>query len=441
MPFGNNRRTDAADVVVPRTLLLIATLGLVLFGLLMVYSASFVEAIHEGEDATSYMLKQVAFTGIGIVAAVIVWKVIPPHAWGGRFLYVIWGLAFALLLATMAFGTGDEEWGARRWLYIGPIGLQPAEFAKIAIVLFAADLLQGFRTSSYTVREVAVRGVFGILVPIGIILIPESDLGTSAICLVGVLAVMWLGRVPGKIMLGTAIAILALGIIFVFGVSYRSTRFVYLDPWNDGEGGYGNGYAIIHSYYAFAEGGLFGVGIGNSREKFLYLPEAETDFIFAVVGEELGMVGALFVIGLFVLFLYAGLRIARSARSDLSAMIAGSITIMLVFQAFLNIGCVIGLFPTTGKPLPFISSGGSSLIASLIMVGLILSVNEEIARPSVYEQRRADLHIVRAEGRGGRRGASEWRAEVVRGSHGEASRETSRSGRRALGRPIVSKGR
>ncbi|MEG0505304.1 MAG: FtsW/RodA/SpoVE family cell cycle protein, partial [Raoultibacter sp.] len=154
-------------------------------------------------------------------------------------------------------------------------------------------------------------------------------------------------------------------------------------------------------FYAFAEGGIFGGGLGNSCEKFLYLPEAETDFIFAIIGEELGLIGALVVIMLFLVFLYAGVRIARTAPDNLGAMIAGSFTIMVVFQAFLNIGCVLGLLPTTGKPLPFISSGGSSLIACLFMVGFILSVSQHSAEPSVYEQRRQDLRVVRAQPPGG----------------------------------------
>ena len=193
------------------------------------------------------------------------------------------------------------------------------------------------------------------------------------------------------VVVGTLLAIIA-----VTTVGYRSSRFAYLDPWNDGYGGYGSGYAIIHSYYAFAEGGLFGVGLGNSREKYLYLPEAETDFIFSIVGEELGLVGAVLLIALFLVFLYAGLRIAKSARSDFGAMLAGGLTIMIVFQAFLNIGCAIGLLPTTGKPLPFISLGGSSLIATLMMVGIILGVSKEAEEKAmIHEARRDDLRLVR----------------------------------------------
>lgn len=208
---------------------------------------------------------------------------------------------------------------------------------------------------------------------------------------------MWMGGVSRRVIFAClGVAVLG-GLVAIFGTGYRSDRLVFMDPWNDGEGGYGTGYNIIRSYYALAEGGIFGVGLGNSHEKFQYLFASESDFIFAVIGEELGLVGALFVIGLFFCVLYAGLAIAERAADDIGAMIAGGATVMLVFQAFLNIACVIGVFPTTGKPLPFISSGGTSMIASFILVGLVLSVPAAPAAPSVYEQRRADLRLVRRE--------------------------------------------
>ena len=179
------------------------------------------------------------------------------------------------------------------------------------------------------------------------------------------------------------------------GSGYRSNRFVYLDPWNDGEGGLGSGYNIIRSYFALAEGGLFGVGIGNSHEKYQYLFASDSDFIFAVLGEEMGLVGALAVIGLFLLFLFASLKISSGAPDSLGSMIAGGCAIMLVFQAFLNIGCAIGVFPTTGKPLPFISSGGTSVISSLLIVGLILSVQHASAPDRSFDKARDDLRVIR----------------------------------------------
>ncbi|MDR3846158.1 MAG: FtsW/RodA/SpoVE family cell cycle protein, partial [Eggerthellaceae bacterium] len=206
--------------------------------------------------------------------------------------------------------------------------------------------------------------------------------------------------------LRTMLVILAVVAVFAFAamflVGYRADRWVFLNPWNDGDGGYGDGYQIIRSYYAFAEGGLFGVGLGNSHEKFLYLFSSESDFIFAIIGEELGLIGAMVVVALFVVFLYGGYCIAKDASTNYGMLIAGALTTMLVAQAFINILCVIGFFPITGKPLPFISSGGSSLISSLLIVGIILSVSftsEPAETP--YQERREKLHVVSSVDGGG----------------------------------------
>ena len=212
---------------------------------------------------------------------------------------------------------------------------------------------------------------------------------------------MWLGEVPLRTMLIVIGVVVALGLVGIFGSSYRRDRLmVFMNPWNDGEGGFGTGFQLIHSLYALSGGGLFGVGLGNSHEKYLYLTQADTDFIFAIIGEELGLVGAAVVVALFLLFLYAGTRIAQSSPDNFGTMVAGGCTIMIAFQAFLNIAMVIGWFPVVGKPLPFVSSGGSSLVAMLIMVGIILSVSRGAEAPSIYDRRRADLRVVRAAGNG-----------------------------------------
>ena len=396
MPFpsATRRRPTPASIMVPRLMLLGSVLALTAIGLVMIYSASIAEAVDAGTPAVSYLTDQLLFVVLGVVAAAVLWKVLPCSVWQGPLLWGAWGVAVVLLVLTAVVGTADL--GATRWLSLGPVSLQPSEFAKIALVLVAAKIFHDFRMGAYGVLAMLARAFVFIFIPVAMLFVTQSDLGTTVIIAVGILAVMWMGEAPLKLILG----ICGLGLVFIVLATvftgYRSDRMLYLDPWNDGEGGLGRGFQIIHSYYAFSQGGLFGVGLGNSREKF-YLPEAETDFIFAIIGEEGGMLGALVVIALFIVLLYAGMRIARAAADDFGAMVAGSCTLMLVFQAFLNIGCVVGLFPTTGKPLPFVSSGGSSLIATFIMVGLILSVSQEAGGPSIYERRRADLRIVRAQ--------------------------------------------
>jgi len=374
-------------------------LGLTLLGFVMIYSASSISAMSEDISTASYLIDQLGFAVVGVIAMFVLWKIVPYRFWEGPAIWVIWGIAVALLLLTAVMGL--SALGAQRWLRLGPISLQPSEFVKIAIVLMAAKLFAEFRMGLADPRTFIVQLIIFIIAPTGFLFATQSDLGTTAIIALGVLGVMWLGEVP----LRTILIVIGCLVLFALGAtvfsSYRGDRFLYLNPWNDGENGYGRGYQIIHSYYAFAEGGIFGTGLGNSREKYLYLPESETDFIYAIIGEELGLIGAVAVIIVWLVLLWAGMRIARAATDDFGAMISGALTIMLVFQAFLNIGCVIGVFPTTGKPLPFISSGGSSLIASFMMIGLILSVSEDTGGRSVYEGRRDDLRVVRG-GRGER---------------------------------------
>lgn len=391
---GSSQAVDTvpASVRGPRILLLLISLALVLIGLVMVYSSSSIVALNEGKSMASYLFKQALYAVFGIAGAFVIWKCIAYRWWKGPFVWAAWLLTIVLLVLTVVLG--EEEYGAQRWLRIGPVGIQSSEIVKIVFLIMAARILDDYRDGRMRTRDALAQGFLLIIVPLLFLYKTQSDLGSTLICLVGILMVMWLGEVPWRMILG----IIALGIVFVAiasTVGYRQNRFTFINPWNDGKGGLGTGYQLIHSFYAFSEGGLFGVGLGNSREKFLYLPMSETDFIFSIIGEELGLVGALVVILLFLAFLFVGMRIARHAPDAFGMMIAGGLTAMIVFQAFLNIGCALGVFPTTGKPLPFISSGGSSLIASLWMVGIILSVSHASGQDTVYNQRRDDLRVVR----------------------------------------------
>lgn len=428
-----NRGAVSAAIMAPRLLLVLSVFALTLIGLVMVYSASSIESISETGAATSYVVKQLGFAFGGMLFCVFVAKCIPYRLWAGKLTWVIWGIACFLIILTAAIGT--EGLGAQRWVNIGPISLQPSEFAKIAFVLMAARILFDYRKGALTPKNLLVQIGVLIVLPILFLYKTQSDLGTTAICLIGILAVMWIGEVPLKTILITLGALFVLGIIATFFVGYRSDRMVFINPWNDGEAGYGGGYQLIHSFYAFSEGGLFGVGLGNSREKYLYLPEAETDFIFAIIGEELGFIGAMFVLVLFLVVLYAGVRIAKGAPDNFGAMLAGSITVMIVFQAFLNIGCVIGMLPTTGKPLPFISSGGSSLLASFIMVGLILSVSYGAQMPSIYDRRRADLRVVRATSTDVRSGSFDAPPQTKRFAHPDSSSSRAQRAQRSSSDP------
>ncbi len=374
-------------------LLMASVFALVVIGLLMVFSATSADLAAAGKNPYDDVIGQAAYVAIGTVAAIVIWRLIPYHAWAGQLTWLFWGFCMVLLLLTFVAGT--EVNGAKRWLYIGPVGMQPSEFIKVALLLMTIRIAHRFQIEEIDFRTTVIELLLLIAVPLAFMFVTQSDMGTTLICAIGIFAVLWIGGFPAW----SLVAIAALGALAVLGgmlgSGYRSNRLVYLDPWNDGQGGLGSGYNIIRAYYALAEGGLFGMGIGSSHEKYQYLFASDSDFIFAVLGEEMGMVGALFVIGLFLLFLVMSLRISQGAPDNLGAMIAGGCAIMLVFQAFLNIGCAIGVLPTTGKPLPFISSGGTSVISSLMIVGLILSVQHASTPDPAYDRARDDLKVIR----------------------------------------------
>lgn len=381
------------DSKAAKVFLLAAMVALVSIGAVMVYSATSASLSSDGLNPFSDVIRQVEYIGVGLLAMLVIWFAIPYRFWLGSLLWAYYGICMVLLILTFAIGT--ESGGAKRWIYIGSIGFQPSEFIKIAVLLMAVRIVFDCRVGKIKFQAAVFQFLVFVFLPLLIMLITQSDLGSVAICAVGVYAVLWLGGLPKKWLVVIAVILIAGGLVAIFGVGYRSSRMVFLNPWDDGQGGLDTGYNIIHAYYAIAEGGLFGVGIGSSHEKYDYLFAADSDFIFAIIAEELGMVGALAVIALFLVILFAGLHIALECTDDFGCMVAGGLTIMLVFQAFLNIGCTIGVFPTTGKPLPFISSGGSSVISSLMIIGLILSVARDTEMSRDPRRNRDNLRVVR----------------------------------------------
>ncbi|ACV21931.1 Cell division protein FtsW [Slackia heliotrinireducens] len=385
-----------ASIMMPRLMLIVTTLCLVLFGLVMVFSASTVQQIASGSSILSSVGKQAVWVLAGALGAYGLARFVPYQVWEGRWSNVVWVGACLLLLAVAAFGT--EIYGAKRWLYIGGMSMQPSEFAKIAFVLMAAKMMQKLDEGTLRGGHLVAFIIIVFMIPIAVLLKTQSDLGTTLIILLGVIAVLWLAEIPLALIVGGVALVGVLGVLAIALGGFRSARIqVWLNPWNDGSDGFGTGFQIIRSMYAFASGGLTGVGLGYSHEKYLYLPMADSDFIFSVVGEELGLLGCVALIVLFLLFLFAGLAIAHKAPDMFGRTLAGGMTVMLVGQAFLNMSCACGLLPTTGKPLPFVSSGGSSMLASMIMVGYILSVSFGSNTLTTYEKRRNDLRVVSAK--------------------------------------------
>ena len=376
--------------MMPRLMVILSAAALLILGLVMVYSASSITSFVEQGDSTGEGIKQILFAVVGIALCVGIVVFVREDMMRGVGGFVFWGLCVLLLLATAVMGTVGL--GAKRWLVVGGVGIQGSEFAKIAFTIMAVKVICDFNEGTIDSRGLCWRLVLFVFVPmIFLLLLAQSDLGTTMICFVAIVAVLWLSGAPTKVVAAIIGAAILLGVIAIMAKGYRADRFSVFDPWADPQGA---GYQLIHSFKALASGGLFGVGIGNSYEKLLYLPEAETDFIFAILGEELGLVGTVGVVVLFLVFMRGGLLVAQQAKSSFGLMLAGSLTTMLVFQAFLNIACVVGLLPTTGKPLPFISSGGSSLISSLMIVGIILVVSFGSNESGEYRQRRESLHVV-----------------------------------------------
>ncbi len=379
-----------AQVMGPRLMVILSTLALLAMGLVMVYSSSSITSYVEQGDALGETLKQCAFAVVGIVIATVIALFAKQSSMQGRAGVIFWGVCCALILIT-AFG-GTVGLGAKRWLIIGPISIQISEFAKIAFVMIAARIAAQYREGEIDSNTAAKMAAVMVGLPLVFMFFAQSDMGTTLICCIGLFSVLFLSGLSGR---ATA-AVVAVGVLAMIAAilskSYRADRLGnFLDPWADAQG---TGYQLVHSFKALASGGLFGAGIGNSYEKLQYLPEAETDFIFAIIGEELGLLGSLVVIAAFLVFMRGGFLIASGASTPFGSLLAAGLTVMIVFQAFLNISCVVGMFPTTGKPLPFISSGGSSLLSSLTLVGVLLSISFDSSNEGEYRQRRDNLQVV-----------------------------------------------
>lgn len=384
-----------ANIMVPRMLLILSSMALLILGLVMIYSASSVTALQEYGDSAHYFKNQIIYAVVGTIVVIVLAR-IDYRFWESKFSWVLWAIEIVLLLFTAVFGKSGSS-GAQRWISLGALGtLQPSEFAKIVVLISLGAYLVKYQEGVISLKRFLVFAGIIIVVPLGLI-IAQPDLGTTVIVVLTVLCVLWFGEVDFKPILILIPVILVLVVIAIAAEPYRLKRVVtFFNPFNDP---LGDGYQLVNSLYAFGSGGISGVGLGLSRQKFLYLPEAHTDFIFAVIGEELGLVGTLCTVALFLVFIYAGIQIARHAPTNFGRILAGSATSAIGLQAFLNMACTLGLFPVTGKPLPFISAGGSSLMATLILVGMILGVSYHSTSDSRAARSRGELRVY--EGRTG----------------------------------------
>lgn len=360
--------------------LLAATLMLTLFGLLMVYSASI--ALADGPRYESYgryyfVIRHALFIVVGVVLAMFT-ATVPMRVWQ-KLAVPLFAFSIFLLLVVLIPGIGREVNGARRWLPLGIINFQPSELMKVAMVLYAAD---------YTVRkqqhlQTFVRGFLPMAVAlglVGVLLLMEPDLGAFMVIVAIAVGILFIGGINGKLFLALLGILVSSFLLLIWLSPWRRERlFVYLDPWNP-DNAYGSAYQLSHSLIALGRGEWFGVGLGSSVEKLHYLPEAHTDFIVAVIGEELGFVGVSALILTFGFLVWRSFNIGRQASAMdrlFSGIVAQGVALWFGVQAFINIGVVLGLLPTKGLTLPLVSYGGSGIVMNLMAFALLLRVDFE----------------------------------------------------------------
>jgi len=357
--------------VTPDGWLFVVTLMLLSTGVVMIYSASAIVAADRFRDPYFFLKKQVFWSALGSGALWLALRT--DYRRLEKFVLPLLGLAVLLLVLVLIPGLGVSVNGSRRWLRFGPLSFQPAELAKLALVVYLAAFFARKRDElgefwRGVVPPLAVGGVLAGLV------LAQPDLGSCLTLLVLTLGLLFLAGARTRWLAVLVVPTLPLAALAVWMAPYRMRRvFAFLDPWQDPRGG---GFQIIQSWLALGNGGVLGQGIGASRQKLFYLPESHTDFIFAILGEELGFVGAVAIVALFAVLVWRGLRVGLRAPDAFGAYLALGITVLIATQTLLNLGVVTGLLPTKGLPLPFISFGGSALLMTMLATGMLLNISQ-----------------------------------------------------------------
>ena len=365
-----------------RRLLLLVTFALVAFGLVMVYSATSASAALANGDPGYYVKRQAVYAVLGLTLTASLarfgYRRLRPLA------PILVLTSLALLLGVLAIGQSVN--GARRWLTFGPAVFQPSELAKLALAVWIAAYLSR-RRPPLTLPELW-RPIGMLALLFCVLLVLEPDLGTAIAIVLMLGGVLLVAGTPGKPLLGGLSLAGAIGVAAIWFEPYRRARiFSFLNPWSDAQGA---GFQTVQAMIGLGSGGPFGVGLGQSVQKANYLPEAHTDMIFAIIGEELGLVGSAAVIAAYAAFAYAGLRIALRCKDPFGKRLAVALTVLVCGQAAINLAAVMGLAPLTGIPLPFVSYGGSSLVVGLAAVGILLNIasNDAVVREAKMPDRR-----------------------------------------------------
>jgi cell division protein FtsW len=366
MAGGNEHKNkNSYDLV-----LLFLTLALIGIGLVMLYSSSSIMAQERFGDSMYFVKRQIVFALLGL-AVLIVSKNL-PYVLYRRLVYVILGVTLLSLIIVLLPQVGHRVGGARRWLRLGPISIQPAEFAKLALIIYMS---YSVAKKKERLRELSVGYAPHLLVSavfIGLVVM-QPDLGTAITFAVLTFLLLFVAGVRLRYLLATGFAVVPLLALAIAQKGYRLERFLaFLNPWRDPSD---TSFQLLHSLLALGSGGPIGVGLGSGQQKLFYLPEPHTDFILAVIGEETGIFGISVVLLLYALLIYKGVKIALRAPERFGTYLAFGLTLAVGLQAFINSAVVMGLLPTKGLPLPFISYGGSSLITNLLAMGILMNIN------------------------------------------------------------------
>jgi len=370
---GRAKKKPTASAAARRSLflLLIPAGVLLVLGLVMVLSAGSISAVEGyGGNAFWYFQRQLVYAVAGGLALVVAWR-LPYPVWRRLALPMLL-VTIPLMLIALRPSSGTALYGASRWIDLGPVTLQPSEFLKLGLIAFAATVLSTKRKKLHIPAQLLIPLAPVTLLVAGLVIL-QRDLGTTLILCGSVFLMMFVAGVRGKYLSITAAAGAVGAALLIFGESYRRTRFIdaWLNPMADAKGA---GYQLNQGLIALGSGGWFGVGLGNSRQKWDYLPNAHSDFIFAIIGEELGFLGTLLVLVAFGVLLYAGIRIALRAPDTFGTFLAAGITSWFGLQVIINLGAVTGLLPITGVPLPLVSFGGTALVVTLAGIGILASI-------------------------------------------------------------------
>ena len=366
------------------TLITLVTFALVLLGLMMILSASFVSSYTNYGSSFRFFNRQLLWVALGIAAFIVFSRLDYKRLKGIGYLLIL--ASIALLCAVLVPGIGITVGGSARWLGAGPLSFQPSEFAKIALILFAADVFSRKQESSLEDLPHTLLPMIPVLAVLAGLVMLQPDLGsTILIGAIGLGTILVAGAPLRYVGVIAGLGLAAASVAAVIDPERRSRVMSFLDPWKDA---LGDGYQTIQGLIAIGSGGWFGVGLGASRQKWNYVPNAHTDYIFAILAEEMGLLGSFVVLGLFVALAYLGLRTARRAPDRFGMLLAAGITIWIGVQAFVNIGVVTASLPMTGVPLPLVSFGGSSLVLTLLAAGVLTNIARQGKPDSVSRAKR-----------------------------------------------------